>query len=240
MECALITSTIVSPARLDANWRAITAELDAPRPARLERLLRSVRLPGDITRIVVATPALRRAWYMSIGGAILVGLGAADEADRNSLFTLLTLAPMVPVLGVAMAYGPAADPMYEVQLATPMRGIRLVAVRATTVLAVSVLLIGLLAALSPVARPMAAAWLLPALALTSCSLAAMTVLPPRQAAGLVGVAWVIGVVIARAATAETLAAFGIVGQIVGLVVTVLSCVIVTVRRASFDRLEYAT
>ena len=53
----------VDQARIDANWRAITIELDAPTPSRVERLLRAVGLPARVTRLVVATPALRRAWY---------------------------------------------------------------------------------------------------------------------------------------------------------------------------------
>ena len=42
-------SQIVDQARLDANWRAITAELDAPRPSLLERLLGRVGVPGHVT-----------------------------------------------------------------------------------------------------------------------------------------------------------------------------------------------
>ena len=123
-------SQIVDQPRLDANWRAITAELDAPRPSSLERVLGRVGVPGHVSRVIVATPALRRAWYLALAVAVLVGLGATNPGDRGSLFTLLALAPTLPVLGVALAYGPAADPMYEAQLATPMRGLRLVAIRA--------------------------------------------------------------------------------------------------------------
>ena len=46
-----------------------------------------------------------------------------------------------------------------------------------------------------VARPMAFAWLLPALALTSASLALMTWLPPRRSAAVVAVVWFTAVVL---------------------------------------------
>ena len=52
-------SLSVDQARLDANWRAINIELDAPQPVRIERMLRRVGMPTHITRLVVATPALR-------------------------------------------------------------------------------------------------------------------------------------------------------------------------------------
>jgi hypothetical protein len=231
-------SQIVDQVRLDANWRAITAELDAPKPSILERLLGRFRVPGHVTRVIVATPALRRAWYLALGVAVLVGLGATNPGDRSSLFTLLALAPTLPVLGVALAYGPAADPMYEAQLATPMRGLRLVAIRAVTVLCVAVVVLGVPSLLSPVARPMALAWLLPALALTSASLALMTWLPPRRAAALVAVIWFVGVVLIEGVGSTELTAFGRVGQVVALMVAVAATGVVFTRRSSFDRMEY--
>jgi hypothetical protein len=231
-------SQIVDQVRLDANWRAITAELDAPKPSILERLLDRIWVPGHVTRVIVATPALRRAWYLALGVAVLVGLGAANPGDRSSLFTLLALAPTLPVLGVALAYGPAADPMYEAQLATPMRGLRLVAIRAVTVLCVAVVVLGVPSLLSPVARPMAFAWLLPAVALTSGSLALMTWIPPRRAAALVAVIWFVGVVVIEGVGSTELTAFGAVGQVAALLVAVAAAGIVFTRRSSFDRMEY--
>lgn len=230
-------SDVVDQARLDANWRAITAELDAPRASILERLLRRVRVPGHVARLVVATPALRRAWYLSVAVAVLVGLGSSQPDDRGSLFALLVLAPALPVLGVALAYGPSADPSYEVQLATPMRGLRLVMTRAVTVLAVTVVFVGGPALLAPDVRAMAFAWLLPALALTAASLAAMTWLAPRRAASTVAAAWFVGAVIVEAAGSGELAAFGAVGQAVALVVAVTGGVLTVVRREAFDRIE---
>lgn len=226
--------------RLDANWRAITAELDVPRPGRVERMLRAVGIPATVSRVVVATPALRRAWYLSIGIAVLVGLSAARPDDPDSLFALLLVAPAVPVLGVALAFGPSADPMYEAQLATPMRGIRLVAIRAVTVLTVSIVVIGALSALSPNTRPMAAAWLLPALALTSATLGTMTVFAPRRAASIVALTWFVVVTIVRSAATDGLAAFGLVGQLVSIVVAVAGFLTIVLRRSTLDRLQYAS
>jgi hypothetical protein len=232
-------SNVVDQSRLDANWRAISAELDAPRPSVLERALRRVRVPGHVARLVVATPALRRAWYLSIAVAVLVGLGSSQPGDRGSLFALLVLAPALPVLGVALAYGPSADPLYDVQLATPMRGVRLVLVRAVTVLACTIVFVGGPALLAPDVRAMAFAWLLPALALTAASLALMTWLPPRRAAAVVAVTWFAVAAIVEAAGAGELAAFGVVGQAVALGVGVAAAALTFGRRAAFDRMGAA-
>lgn len=231
-------TNLVDQARLDANWRAITAELDAPKASLLERLLGRLRVPGHVTRLIVATPALRRAWYLSIAIAVLVGLGAAQPGDRGSLFTLLVIAPALPVLGVALAYGPAADPMYEAQLAAPLRGLHLVAIRAVTVLVVSIVFVGGPAFLARDTRSMAFAWLLPALALTSTSLALMTWLTPRRSASVVAMMWFVAVATAESASAGELAAFDAVGQLIAVVVAVAATVVVVARRTSFDRLGH--
>jgi hypothetical protein len=231
--------TAVDHARIDANWSAIRAELDAPRPPRLEWVLRRLGVPSHATRLVVATPALRRAWFVSLGLVLLVGLGAAQPGQRDTLFTFLVLAPLVPVLGVAMAYGPSADPGYEMQLATPLRGIRLVTVRAATVLVVSCVVALVLAVLVPAVRPVALWFLLPALAVTSVCLAGMTVLSPRRSATMVGATWVVVAVVVRNAATDPLAAFGAVGQLSSLAAALAGVAVIASRRRSFDRLLWA-
>jgi len=228
----------VDQARIDANWRAITIELDAPTPGRLERLLRAAGLPGRVTRLVVATPALRRAWYLATGLAILIGLGATDAArPRENLFVLLVMAPLVPVLGVGLAYGAEADPAHEVTLATPMRGLRLLLTRAAAVLGFSTFWLLIAAILAPGRQPMAFAWLLPSLGLTLATLALMTTFRPRRAAAVTAVLWVLGVTWVRAGAADPLAAFGPAGQVLMVLVAALSAVVVVARRHRFDLLE---
>ena len=235
----MIDPVSIDPARIDANWRAISIELDAPRPSRLERALRLVRVPLPVVRMVAATPALRRSWYLSILAVVLIGLGVADPTDEGSLFALLVMAPLLPVLGVAMAYGSAADPSHEIQLATPTHGLRLVAVRAATVSTVSAAVIVVLSLFNEAARPMAAAWLLPAVAVTAACLALMTVRPPRQAASFVTVGWFVAVLVARVAADDPLAVFRGAGQLAAVAVTAVAVTVAVVRRDRFERLEVA-
>ena len=228
----------VDPARIERNWRAIQFELDAPRPGRLERLLRFFRLPSHLTRLVVATPALRRAWFVAIGLAMVVAAGPFDGTNtRENLFGLLLLAPLVPVLGVSFAYGVEADPAHEMSVATPMRGLRLILTRAAVVLAVSTALLSIVALLAPGTPALAFAWLLPALGLTTATVALMSVVAPRPAALAVTVTWLLGVLIARGAADDLLAAFTAPSQGVMVALTAVSLLAIWVRRDHFDRLE---
>ena len=221
--------------RIDANWRAISFELDAPAPSVVERTLRFVRVPSHVARLAVATPALRRSWFIALGIVVLIGLTAPDPTNpRASLFGFLLIAPLAPLAGVALAYGRWSDPAHELHVTTPMHGLRLLMIRTTTVLAVSFVVIGGLALTNEVARPMAAAWMLPALALTSTSSALMTITTPRRASLAAGTAWVVLALIGRAAAEDQLGAFAPSAQVAAVVVAVGCAAITWVRR---DRLD---
>ncbi|MGI9598416.1 MAG: zf-HC2 domain-containing protein [Acidimicrobiales bacterium] len=228
----------IDQARIDRNWRAITIELDAPRPGRIERLLRFVGLPAHVTRLVVATPALRRAWFLATGLAVLIGLGAF-EAERpiQSLFIPLLIAPLLPVLGVSMAYGAESDPAHEMGIATPMRGLRLILTRAAVVLAFSSFWLAITALFAPGTSPMVFAWLIPSLGLTLATVALMTIVRPRQAAAIAGGLWVVGVLIVRAGADNAVAAFTAPGQLAMLLVAVAALGVTVLRRDRFDLLE---
>lgn len=232
---------MITNERLDANWRAISLELDTPPVPRIERALRWLRLPAHVTRLVVATPSLRRAWFLALGLVALIGLTLQPSADTaSSPLLFLTIAPLAPLLGVALAYGPSADPAYEAHLATPTRGLRLLAIRSTTVVVIAAVLLTLVALTNDVSRPWAAAWLLPSIALTITSLALMTRFAPRLATMSVTVAWLAIVLIARAAANSDLAAFQPVGQFAAVTTIATSAAVVYIRRDSFDRLSMAT
>jgi hypothetical protein len=140
-------------------------------------------------------PAVRGAWLPAV---LLVAVGAvalahgAGFADARPW--LLALAPVVPVAGVALSYGPHADPMHEITAATPSAGLRLVLMRTAAVLAVSLPLLTLAGALLPSTdAPNAAAWLLPGLALTLASLALAGYVGLRAATAVTGGGWLCAV-----------------------------------------------
>ena len=230
----------IDPRRLDANWRAIEIELDAPKRTLVERLLRAVGFPGHVTRLIVATPALRRAWYLAVAAAVAIALSVAEsDTPRQSVLLFLTLAPLVGAAGVAMAYGPNADPAHELQLVTPMQGLRVVATRTLVVMVVASVVIVGGAALSEVTRPFALFWLLPSVAVASCALALMTTMSPRRSATAAAVGWCALVLVSQVGT-DPLVVFTGIGQAVASVVAVGAIAVTIRRRDAFDRLVEAT
>ncbi|MFE8986552.1 zf-HC2 domain-containing protein [Streptomyces collinus] len=142
-----------------------------------------------------AGPAVRGAWLPAV---LLVAVGAVALAHAGGLPDarpwLLALAPVLPVAGVALSYGPHADPLHEIAAATPSAGLRLVLTRTAAVLAVSLPLLTLAGALLPSSdAPGAAAWLLPGLALTLASLALAGHVGVRTATAVTGGGWLCAV-----------------------------------------------
>ena len=106
-------------------------------------------------------------------------------------------------------------------------------------LGVSAVIVTLLSMMNDVARPFAAAWILPALAVTCTSLMLMTFMAPRRASIAACAAW-FAVVFIVEGVGEPLATFTAVGQIVAAVVACISIAISIVRRSSFDHLVFAS
>lgn len=233
--CRQAVGAEVAGPRLAESWAAIEAVLDAPRRRLPERVLVAVGVPSHVARLMGATPSLRRSWFVAVGVALLFGLAAANpDRPGSSVLLLLALAPLVPVGGVALAYGPGADPAHEITVVTPTGGIRLLLIRSAAVVLASIGLAGAVSMLLVARQPMAAAWLLPALALTSLTLALTTWWRPRTAGLVVAGGWVGVVVLGAAATTDDLAAFGGWGQLGAAVVAVAGAAVLVVRRRAFD------
>ncbi|MYZ41239.1 zf-HC2 domain-containing protein, partial [Streptomyces sp. SID4917] len=133
------------------------------------------------------------ALVLVAAGAVGLAYGAGFAGARP---LLLALAPVLPLAGVAVSYGEHADPMHEIGASTPGGGLRLLLTRTTAVLAVSLPLLTLAGALLPSSAasmevPGAAAWLLPALALTLATLVLGSYVGCRTAAGAVAGAWAV-------------------------------------------------
>lgn len=227
------------PARMAENLHAIHAELDAPRESRLARLLRRLGVPDLTIPLVTATPALRRSWLASVIIAILFALSVASNdngvgVDRISVF--LTLAPLIPLLGVALAFGKGVDPTHDLVVAAPRDTFTVFLIRALTVLVASSGILVLSSLLLPEGGAFRFAWLLPALAVTALTLAAASRVDPRRAATAIGASWIVVVVIAASASSAA-ATFGPVTQVVSLALTGGAAWFVMQGRERFDRDE---
>ena len=189
-QCREAARSTVTPAQTTAVWDAVRTSIAEPvLPAPL-RLLRRMGVPTRDLVVVSAADSLLVHWAAAVGFALLsaclVGLAGLSPANQDAAF--LALAPLVPVLAVAMAYD-ALDPLREVSLATPYSKLRLALLRATATLAVAVpatLAIGLVV---PGMQDLAFAWLLPSLGLTIGVLVLLTWLEAPSAGAIVAGSW---------------------------------------------------
>lgn len=174
---------------LAAQWADLRDTVDQPRPGLVERVLTAAGVNEATAHLLVATPMLYRAWLLGMVAVLGCALGAAYVLRDGSLL-FLGLAPVLPLVGVALAYGRSVDPVYEVTSVTPMAGHRLLLLRAVAVLVPAIALCSA-AAIGLPGGPgwSAAGWLLPALALATGSLTLMRWWPPLVSTGLLGGCW---------------------------------------------------
>ncbi|UQU64952.1 zf-HC2 domain-containing protein [Couchioplanes caeruleus] len=237
--CALCRAAVPTDmAWLERNWGQVTDVLQAARQSRVERALGSVGLPEHRVRLLAATPALRWSWVLATAAVLGFGVAAAytgQAGARTTLLLFLVFAPVLPVLAVATAYGPPADPMHEITSATPMAGPSLVLWRATAVVGVSMAMGAVAALLLPGPGWLAGAWLLPAFLLCVSTLALATALPLAAAAGVFGGLWliVVGGVAIAGSPVQTLF-FGPVTQAGYLAAALLATAVLAVRHRRLD------
>jgi hypothetical protein len=237
--CAVCRDSVpLDPDWLDRSWELIAESLGRPAPGVAERLLHHAGLPDHRIRLLAATPALRWSWLAATAAVLAFGVIAAytgEAGARTTLLIFLILAPVMPVLAVATAYGPPADPMHEITSTTAMAGPSLVLWRATAVVAVSMAMGAVAAVLLPGPAWSAVAWLLPALLLCISTLALATALPLVTAAAVFGSAWLLAVGgTAVSGFAVRPVFFGPAAQLAYVAAAALAAAILTVRRGRFD------
>jgi hypothetical protein len=175
--------------RLDAVWSEVVERVLEPRRSLLERLLGRLGLDEGTSRLVAATPSLRGAWLTGVVVVLCLAVMAA-HSDENGVAVFMALAPVLPVAGVALVFGPKADPAHEIVAATPYSALHLLAVRTAFVVGTTMVPAALLSPFLPGGGLIALAWLVPALALTGATLILATWLAPHVAAVGLGAAWV--------------------------------------------------
>ena len=188
-ECRLAIRPLVEPAALDRTWAGIRDAVESPPlplPARVARRL-GVSDPTSI--LLGATASLRTAWVASAFVALGFAAAAVVWSDGSALAPFLLVAPLVPVIGVASAYGPHEDPMESLVVTTPYGRTRLILLRTLGVL-VSVLPFAIpLGFVLPGPLWLAIAWLGPALTLVPVMMALSSFVGPRAGAAVVAMAW---------------------------------------------------
>ena len=111
-QCQAALAKRAPRARLDAVWAEVADRVDAPRERLVERLLVRLGMSQGDARLVACAPALRLAWVLSVCAALFFTV-VASSLRPQGVELFLTIAPILPVVGVGLAYGPWTDPMYE-------------------------------------------------------------------------------------------------------------------------------
>lgn len=238
--CRSAVRDVSDRAQLDRMWVEVAEAVDAPNAGVVERGLVRLGVSDHVARLLAATPSLRLSWLgaeaLALGFAVVAANSAITERGRSlGTFLFLVVAALLPVGGVAAAYGPGLDPTYEVSLASPMRSFGLLMTRAAAVLGTSTILAGVAALALPGMSWTTVAWLLPSLGLTLASLALATRLRPLVAAGSVTVAWAAVSMIAARASNDRFEIFRGGGQAAFLVVIALSAIVIARRREAFEQ-----
>jgi hypothetical protein len=216
-DCRALLAPAVAAPRLDAIWAEVDQRVDLTSRPLVERLLTRAGVREDTARLLAVTPSLRGAWLASILLAATLAAVAADASGGSGrgMVLFLTLAPLLPVAGVALSYGPAADPAYELTLAAPYSVLRLVLLRTVAVVTCTVALTALVALALADNGWRAVAWLLPAVALSAATLALSVRTSPTWASAAVGTAWLCLVLVSQRSAQDELV-FGPPGQVAAL------------------------
>lgn len=224
------------PAWLEDSWSGVADRVIVAQRGPIERLLVRVGVGTPSARLLAATPSLRRSWWAAVVAALAFTVAAAHAAagDDRGLLLFLALAPLLPVAGVAVAYGPLADPVHELTVGAPMSGLRLLLIRAAAVLCTTVGLALLALPLLPALSWTAAGWLLPALALTTVSLVLGSWLSPVRASAAVTAVWLGLVALVAVPGADALMLFRAGAQAWFAALLGAAGALLLARRGSFD------
>ena len=230
-DCRTLLAEIAAPAQSDplaAAWADIVDRLDQPPLGLIERLLLRFGVVETDAKVIATTPALRLSWFAAIAVAVIFAVWAAHNGSQDPI-VFLTIAPFVPLAGVALAFGPVADPMHETSVAAPISATRILAMRALAVgvLSAAILIPATLAL--AIGHPIAAAWIAPALAVVSLALCLAPRFGIERGAAAAGALWAVAVPAALYtsglhgdAIASQMAIFGVPAQL-GLLAFTVFC-----------------
>ena len=243
VECAACRSEMAAaadPGAVAASWDLIADRIDRPRVTLTERLLRWLGVDSGMARLLMATPGLRVAGLAAI--VLLSAAAVATSRRTGAEGPFLLFAPLTPLLMVGLSFAPSDDPASEAGLATPMHGAGLLMRRAAAVLSVTFVALGAASLALPDLGAEAAAWVLPALALTLASLALATWLRVGVAVSLLAGVWITLVPALRWSAGRGLSyaespTFSLAGQLTALAVALVATALIVVRRDRFSTTE---
>ncbi len=200
-------------------------------------------IPEELLRPILAAPALRNAGCAA-GLALLVFAALVAELRPVTGATLfMVAAPVVPLAGVALAYGRPDELCGEIADALPYSRFRLLLARTAAVVGLTLPMMVLLSVTLPGDLSTAMLWLTPSLALCSLTLALSPLIDARIVAAVLGVLWLIATTgswqpsSARIGVQQLLdrsLVFQPSGQLVLLCVAAVAMAAAVLRRSTYD------
>ncbi|HUP86419.1 MAG TPA: hypothetical protein VM143_12195 [Acidimicrobiales bacterium] len=239
-DCRMDLARAADPNRLAASWAALADRIDQPRRTLMERAMNRLGVSSGWSRILAATPGLRASGLAAVA---LVGTAAALASRQvGAEGPFLAVAPLLPLAAVAASFASAEDPAGEAAVATPLHGAGLMVRRTVAVLLLTFSLLGLSALALPELGAEAAAWILPALALSIAALALSTWARLESAVAMLGGGWLMAVstlwwVSGHGSVNVESAPFLWVTQSLAFATAVFAALIVSARRDRFATLE---
>lgn len=156
---------------LERVWTGVAAEVWAGSTGAIERLAgRLLGSPG-LARALVTTPSLVLSWILA--NAVVLAVGVAVTRSTGLPWVSL-LAPALAGAGIAYAYGPGADPAFELGQTMPVTDRMILLVRAFAVFGVNALLGIAASLLTGQATGITFGWLLPMTTVSALGLAVAT------------------------------------------------------------------
>jgi hypothetical protein len=192
-DCRARIAAYVDTFPLEAVWARIRDRVEAGRPPAVERLLLRLGASETDALLVASAPSLRASWLFGLAATLAFAALGAFWGGPEGVAVFLLVAPLVPMTGVAFAYGPDVDPSFETALAAPYPAARLLLLRTAAVLVTSLPLTLLAGLAAPDLSWSGVSWLLPALAFTAVVLAGSTWARPGAVAVVLGIGWMAAV-----------------------------------------------
>jgi hypothetical protein len=232
-QCRRLLMPYAEPQRSDRIWAGVLERVQAPPTRPLERLLRACGMSDSMSRLLTVTPSLRGSWLTAVVFVLVLAELAANTSP-SGIALFMALAPVLPMVSVAAAYGGDMDPSRGMVAAAPYPMLRLLLVRTAAVVACTLLPAAALALLIPGSTWLAMGWLLPSLALTGVVLVLTPRVPALPVAGTLAAAWMVLVASGWTRHHDPFLAASFAVQLTSVGVLVTSLALLAIRQASFD------
>lgn len=223
---------------MERSWTGIADRVEPGSATLVERVLTWVGVPAHLARVMSVTPSLRPSWLIAVALTLAFAAVASRVAVQpGSVDLFLVLAPLIPVAGVAVAYGRLGDPAHEMTTAAPIDPFRLMLLRAAAVTGFAFFVSLTLDVVIGSGRG-TGLWILPALALTLSTLALGAYLAMWVAATTSTSVWLalVGMFLFQADD-RVMAVFGMGAQIAFMLVALVGTLILVQRRDVYRRGE---